>query len=120
MLDYEQIGKQVKIARINAKITQECLAEQIGVTAVHISNIERGATKVGLSVLVAISKALQVSLDVLVSSEVGTPNQRTILNNDIFDLLDGCTPREMLVIKELIESTKKSLRRVYSEVSDAR
>lgn len=42
MLDYKQIGKQIKIARINAGITQEYLSEKVGVSSVHISNIERG------------------------------------------------------------------------------
>ena len=115
MLNYSQIGKQVKIARINVGITQECLAEQLGVSSVHVSNIERGATKVGLSVLVDISKILRVSLDVLVCNEIGTPYQRAILDNNVSDLLNDCTPKELLVIRDVIECTKKSLHRVYSE-----
>ena len=38
-LDYKAIGKRVKIARINAGINQENLAELAGITPTHLSNI---------------------------------------------------------------------------------
>lgn len=118
MLDYIQIGKQVKIARIKAGITQECLADKLGISSVHLSNIERGNTKVSLSVMVGISKALCVSLDVLLCNEIGTPYQSLILQSNIADILSDCTPKELLVIYDMIEGTKKSLRRVYTDTEE--
>lgn len=115
MLDYEQIGKQVKIARIQAGVTQEYLAEKVKISTTHLSNVERGTTKVGLNVIVDISKALHVSLDILLCNEVGTPYQKPILNGKMADLLEDCDARELMVIGEIVETTKKTLRRVYSE-----
>ena len=39
-LDYKAIGKRIKIARIKADLTQERLAERIGISPTHLSNIE--------------------------------------------------------------------------------
>lgn len=115
ILDYKQIGKQIKIARITVGVTQEYLAEKLSISSVHMSNIERGTTKVGLAVIVGISKILGVSLDVLLCNEVGTPCQRTILNNIIAKLLDNCSARELLVISDIVESTITALHRVYAD-----
>lgn len=41
-LDYKEIGKRVKIARIRADLTQEALAEKAGLSITHMSNIENG------------------------------------------------------------------------------
>lgn len=38
-LDYKEIGKRVKIARIRADLTQEALAEKAGLSITHMSNI---------------------------------------------------------------------------------
>lgn len=115
MLDYEQIGKQVKIARIQAGVTQEYLAEKVKISTTHLSNVERGTTKVGLNVIVNISKALHTSLDILLCNEVGTPYQKPILNGKLADLLEDCDARELMVIGEIAETTKKSLRRIYAK-----
>lgn len=117
MLDYEQIGKQVKIARIQAGVTQEYLAEKVKISTTHLSNVERGTTKVGLNVIVDISKALHVSLDILLCNEVGTPYQKQILNSKLADLLEDCDARELMVISEMAETTKKTLRRVYKKTN---
>ncbi len=115
MLDYEQIGKQVKIARIQAGVTQEYLAEKIKISTTHLSNVERGTTKVGLNVIVNISKTLRVSLDTLLCNEVGTPYQKLILNGRLADLLEDCDARELMVICDMAEAAKKALRRVYTK-----
>ena len=39
-LDYKAIGKRIKIARIKKNLTQETVADKIGVTPQHVSNIE--------------------------------------------------------------------------------
>lgn len=117
MLDYEQIGKQVKIARIQAGVTQEYLAEKIKISSTHLSNVERGTIKVGLNAIVDISRALNVSLDILLCNEIGTPYQKPIMNGRLADLLEDCDARELMLICEIVETTKKTLRRVYTKTN---
>ena len=59
-LDYRAIGKRIKIARIQANLKQEKLAEIINVSPTHLSNIETGTTHVSLQALVRIANALSV------------------------------------------------------------
>lgn len=39
-LNFKAIGKRIKIARIRTNLTQETVADKIGVTPQHVSNIE--------------------------------------------------------------------------------
>ena len=52
-LDYKAIGKRIKIARINADMTQEMLSEAVELSPTHLSNIETGTTHVSLSAIVS-------------------------------------------------------------------
>ena len=115
MLNYEQIGKQIKIARIQLGVTQEFLAEKVNISAVHLSNIERGAGRLSLKTIVALAKTLNTSLDIILCNEINMPNQDKILASKMADLLSDCTSQELLIITEVAESTKKALRQVYTE-----
>lgn len=71
-LDYKAIGKRIKIARIKKNLTQETVADRIGITPQHVSNIETGNTSVSLTTLVAIANTLTVSVDTLLCDTVLT------------------------------------------------
>lgn len=51
-VDYEEIGKNIKLYRIRRELKQAQLAERVGVSSQHISHIECGRTKLGMSLLI--------------------------------------------------------------------
>ncbi len=108
-LDYKSIGKRIKIARIRFGITQERLAEKIGLSPTHMSNIETGTTRVSLTTIVCIANALNVAVDSLLCDSV--VHSKVQFESDIADLLEDCDDYEIRVIKDLIEAIKVSLRR---------
>lgn len=59
-LDYKAIGKRIKIAQIEADMTQEHLAEAVELSPTHLSNIETGTTRVSLNAIVSLANALSV------------------------------------------------------------
>lgn len=66
-----QIGEQVKLAREMAKLTQEELAEHVGVTPQYISDLERGVVGIAIPTLKRMCTALSASSDrILFGSEV--------------------------------------------------
>lgn len=69
-LDYKAIGKRIKIARIKKNLTQEAIADKIGITPQHVSNIETGNASVSLTTLVAIANTLTVSVNDLLCDTV--------------------------------------------------
>lgn len=68
-LDFNRIGQNIRKRRLECSLTQECLANKIGVNVSHISNIENNHVKVSLTALVAICNALDVTVDYILSQE---------------------------------------------------
>ena len=64
-IDYYQIGQNIRNRRKARGLSQEQLAERVGISAVHMSHIETGSTKLSLSVFAKTAKALDASADEL-------------------------------------------------------
>lgn len=65
-IDYVAVGKRIRTARNNLKLTQAKLAEMIEVASSYISEIERGKSICSLVTIAKISKALNANLDNLI------------------------------------------------------
>lgn len=107
-LDYKAIGKRIKIARIKADLTQERLAERIGISPTHLSNIETGTTRVSLSTIISIANALSVTGDDLLCDNIMA---KAPFEKDIAALLEDCDEYEIRIVKDMVSSLKDSLRR---------
>lgn len=59
------IGRNVKMARLQAGLTQECLAELVGIHWKTLSGIENGLFPVGIASFTRISQHLGVTADSL-------------------------------------------------------
>lgn len=64
-IDYIAIGKRIQKARKKQQLTQEQLAEMIGVKSAHISNIESGKKPFSFKTFVRLYTALKVNPDSL-------------------------------------------------------
>lgn len=64
-MDYKAIGKRVRLRRQIMELTQEELAEKIGVCTSFVGHIERGTRKLSVETLYALCKALKTSSDFL-------------------------------------------------------
>lgn len=65
VLDYKQIGCNIKAYRCRRGMKQAQLAEMVSVSEQHISHIECGSTKLSLPVMVSIAEALSVEINEL-------------------------------------------------------
>lgn len=106
--DYEAIGKRVRERRTAKKISQAELAKQILVKSPHISNIERGRTKVSLPTLIEIARVLDTTLDELVCDNL--PEAKEIILGDFSDTLRSCNNQELRIISDVIKALLQSLR----------
>ena len=57
-----RIGRRVKRLRLQRGLSQEQLAERVGNSDKHISQVERGVTNVTIDVLSAVAKELSVDV----------------------------------------------------------
>lgn len=60
-----RLGKHIRTLRVERGLTQDELADQVGITRAYTSFIERGAKTASLQVLIGIADVLDVSLSEL-------------------------------------------------------
>ena len=109
-LDYKAIGKRIKIARIKKNLTQEAIADKIGITPQHVSNIETGNASVSLTTLVAIANTLTVSVNDLLCDTVLI--SKAVFEKEAKELFEYCNEYEIRVLVDVLKATKQSLRTV--------
>lgn len=103
-INYEDLGKRIRIFRKKSHLTQAQLAEMSNLNSSNISHIERGATKVSLPTLIKIANSLSVSLDELIYDSLNKNGHISI--KELNELLKDCNDHELNAILELIRSTK--------------
>ena len=111
MIDYKDIGTRLRTARKEKGMTQEQLAEAVGVGTTHISHIETGRTIPSLQVMVDIINVLGCSADKLLCIEV--EEARPFLNNWLTDLVADCNSTEIKHLVDIISAVKDSMRRLH-------
>lgn len=103
-MDYYAIGQRIRKIRKAKRLSQEQLAEKIGISTTHMSHIETGNTKLSLQVFVDIAINLEVGTDELLFD--APTNQKDVARNDIHDILNSCTSQQAKVIADVIKATK--------------
>lgn len=113
-LDYRALGERIRTIRKSRKLSQNQLAEKVGIEPSNISHIERAASKVGLSTLVGIANSLGVSVDDLLCDSIAC--EREAFENQIVELTKDCSPKELRMLTDLVRAMKVSMRnRRYDE-----
>jgi transcriptional regulator with XRE-family HTH domain len=86
------VGNNIRIHRLAKKLSQTDLADALGVTFQQVQKYEKGANRVGSGRLLAISKALGVSvLDLFEGSKI--PTSKASENSPIHLLADPLSLR---------------------------
>lgn len=113
MIDYASIGFKVKQIRLQKGITQEQLAEAVGVGVTHISHLETGSGTVSLKVFLAIVNYLDCSADEILCKEIVTA--RPIVDSWLAELVADCDQREIKIIADTVAALKQTLRKNKQE-----
>lgn len=108
-MDYYQIGQRIRKYRKALGLSQETLAERVGISVPHMSHIETGNTKLSLPVLVALAEALEVRTDDLLFEE--RRRERSTVLAEIDSTLSGCSARELTFLSDLIHYTCIAMRK---------
>ena len=96
-LDSAGIGKRVREARREKKVTQEDLAEMCGCTPTHICNIENGKIGVSLELLFKISVLLEKRMD----HDIANPQIK--IDNNIAPKLKQCDTQMLDMVDNFLE-----------------
>lgn len=105
-LDYKAIGARIRERRVKRGMTQDRLASKIDLSNPHMSNIERGKTKVSLPALVAIANALDITMDELLCDNL--KRGKVIFDGEIGAEIAKCDERDTRALYEIIKVVVKS------------
>lgn len=105
-MDYFKIGQKIRKFRKAYNMSQDKLAEAVGISTTHLSHIETGNTKLSLPVLVKIANVLSVQTDELLFD---SPNNGASLKKEIYELLESCSTKELNILFEILKATKTAL-----------
>lgn len=108
-MDYYEIGQRIRKIRKAYGLSQEELAEKIGISTTHMSHIETGNTKLSLSVLVSIATILEVQTDDLLFEQASASRSSTL--NEIASSLDKCSSQELKIIQDIVRAAKTALQK---------
>lgn len=87
--NYQVIGRNIKVYRKRAGLTQEVLAEKVGRSTAHVSNIECGKVGLSLELLYKFAAVLGVTLDQLAGMKVSRPEQAPDSFSDVLEAMLG-------------------------------
>lgn len=106
-MNYYEIGQRIRKFRKAYNLSQEQLAEKIGISVTHMSHIETGNTKLSLPVFVDIADALSVRTDDLLYDMPQI--NKAVISQEISEILDSCSMRDMYILNDIIKTVKISL-----------
>lgn len=80
---YTVLGKRIRVGRSRVRLTQDELAQRVGLTRTSITNLELGRQKIQVHTLYAIAQALQLPIASLL------PDKPSVVSSTIRDELKG-------------------------------
>ena len=111
IIDYISMGVRIRDERLRRRIPPKELADQSNISVSALNEIERGVRRAGLTNLVLIASALDLSIDYLLYGKMGQAENADENENEmkIKRILNACTQEEQTAIIQVAEVTAKAL-----------
>lgn len=105
MIDYTVIGKRIKSRRQKLNITQEKLADRVGISVVYLSKIENGRVYPTLETLSNICTELDTEISaILTNTEIA---RKDYANDRVLELFNACSIRVKPIALSILEELSK-------------
>jgi len=105
-INYKTIGKRIKMYRKQAGLTQESLAEKLGISVSFQSRLERGAAKISLEKLVQTAEHLNIPVSQLITGAEETAEN--YLDADIHNITKDFNSDKMKLLLGIAEVIAKN------------
>ena len=97
--DFNIIGERIKTARKSKKMTQQDLAEKLGVSIAFLSRVERGNSQINLKRISQICAILGISEGELLNGTSSTST--SYLDSEFSDILKKCDDKQVKLIYDI-------------------
>jgi transcriptional regulator with XRE-family HTH domain len=101
-MDYGKLGERIREERLKRHMTQEALAEIVGISSVYTGQIERAERRLSIDNLVAIANALHVSIESLLRNSLVVND--AFIDNELYALIKNRTYEEKALILDVVKS----------------
>ncbi|MCM1265397.1 MAG: helix-turn-helix domain-containing protein [Candidatus Gastranaerophilales bacterium] len=107
MIDTVNIGKIIQKLRIERKITQEFLAEQIGISKNYLSKVERGLSKLNVEAFLKMAQILDFEISDF-NIKTGKTMKTDINRDELLKIILTSNSKEIETYLKLIKVLKES------------
>ena len=104
-MDYKIIGSRLKGFRVAAGLTQENVAEQVGITVVYLSKIENGHVRPTIDLLQMICTTVGCDLGSIFCNV--SPTTRGYQSERVLELFHSCSPEVKPIALNLLAELAK-------------
>ena len=105
-MNYYEIGQRIRKVRKAKRLSQEQLAEQVGISTTHI---ETGNTKLSIEVFAEICRALECRADEILFGVREIQTEQAV--SDIVCTLSDCSPSELCFMADITASVYSALKK---------
>jgi transcriptional regulator with XRE-family HTH domain len=109
---YRGVGRKIRQTRQNQRLSQESLAQRLGISRTSMVNIEAGRQRAPLHVLWQIAELLETKLTLLIPSpeELLAPQSQNVLDREMMKQIEEVANGDPATIKVLTGFVTKKLR----------
>lgn len=104
IINYIEIGKRIKESRLAKELTQQKIAEELGVSDEYVSKIETGKAKISLTRLAQLSILLDTPIEKLITGVVSKSTDYKI--SEVTKVFEELSAQEKDFIIAMIEQVK--------------
>ena len=110
---YRGVGRKIRQTRENQHLSQDSLAQRLGISRTSMVNIEAGRQHTPLHVLWQIAELLETKLTSLIPSpeELLAPRNETVLDKEMMEQIEEVANGDPAIIKVLTGFVTKRLKR---------
>jgi len=101
------LGKKIREARLNKKLTQQKLAEKAQIGEMYLGEIERGTKMPSLRIFIQLIEALDISADFILRDELSTGEK--YIYDELTEKLKDLTPKQRKTASDLLDAYIRNL-----------
>jgi transcriptional regulator with XRE-family HTH domain len=119
---YREVGRKIRQTRENQHLSQDSLAQRLGISRTSMVNIEAGRQRTPLHVLWQIAELLETKLTLLIPTpeELLAPQNQTVLDREMVKQIEEVANGDPATIRVLTGFVTKKLRGNVNTPSDER
>lgn len=109
---YRGVGRKIRQTRESQHLSQDSLAQQLGISRTSMVNIEAGRQRAPLHVLWQIAELLETKLTLLIPTpqELLAPQSHAVLDKEMMEQIEEVANGDLAIIKVLTGFVTKRLK----------